>query len=234
MKKAVIKTFFGLIFLFFISKVNCFATRDCRFVKNQVLINDIKTHIDTIMPSKVDFFIDYGSTIFVNCNKNMAIVSVPMHSKRSTRIMAEACFKLELKNCNTFQEVLNFFTSNSTSYSSLNLYRLGMSLCEDGQAKYISESTLDTCFYCFLDKNRQVDIVFYELPSINLFQDLNSNLQMICLSHENSNFKRYCQCFEFNKSKGGRTFIEKKSFSVHDGLQPYSMDLSSKKYIKLD
>lgn len=209
MKKAITKILFSLMFLFCIFKVNCFATRDCRFVENQMLINDIRSHIDKMVPSKDKFFVDYGSIIFMNCNDNTAIVSVPMLSKRNPRIMAEACFKLELENCNTFQEVLDFFTSTSTTrYSSLNLYRLGMSLCKDGQRKYISESTLNTCFYPFLDKNRQVDNVFYELPSSNLFQDLNNNIQMICISHEKSSFKQYQQKFVFNKSKGGRMFIE--------------------------
>ncbi|MDR2073776.1 MAG: hypothetical protein LBP36_00135 [Oscillospiraceae bacterium] len=123
--------YFSLMLLFFTIVINCLAVNDCRYVRNQAIIDAIKKQLNyrsiiKAYGSDEELCADYENIIFMIDSENISkvIAAIPVAKKsKNKKIIGEIITPIMVKNAKTLNDVFRCFMENSSNCSDIKLYK---------------------------------------------------------------------------------------------------------------
>ncbi|MDR0695917.1 MAG: hypothetical protein LBF68_00015 [Christensenellaceae bacterium] len=233
--------FFNLTFiLLFIITTSCVALKDFRFIKNQIIIEMIRSRINRKeLNSRKSLYVDCDSIIFMINDKNIneVTIAVPV-LKNGKGIIGEEIAVLTTEGAEKIDDVLNCFTSNSHGCLEIQISRapfLKFFQSYTSPARYVSAARLVD----FLENSITVeanDLIYYMIPSDVSDENFN-NIRIVYKTADtmvvNSVFQnnftgRFCNIdisvrkVNYRSSLFGKFFRFFKKNRVTDSDRPYA------------
>lgn len=207
--------FFSLILLLFITVSNCLAINDCRFVRNQLVMECIRQKVESSSFKvkcvlKDQLYIDYQSAIFAINDKNMneAVVFVPVLNFDKSKTVCEAITSIIVKESVPVNDIFNFFVQNSSdSQLKFTITDLKIEPFRHQSVRYIPTMYLYDFINPFFDAGVR-DRVFYTFVVSKVADISFDNLRLV---FEDSKGETAPQQFVFEKSGGIKPISLKQS-----------------------
>ena len=182
---------FGLILLLFITIANCRAINDCRFVKNSMLVENIKTKISCLDLNKSygsdePLLVDYGSVIFARDCKNINhwMLFVPIMTVRKG-VVGEIPVCITVQNAGTIEDIFEGLKTASPCKLRFEIKVFNPIFpIYINNFRYMSDWLLESYLKSF-SKVKHEDRVYYMLsPNCS-----NMSFENLCIVHESTEKK---------------------------------------------
>jgi hypothetical protein len=187
---------FNLLLLLFTVAQSCLAVNDCRFIRNNTILELIKRHFEhyevaeTYLPHKKVHF-SYAETIFMMNidaeNVNEVTATVPVLNSSLNTALGETVISITIKKNITFDEILNILTSNSNIDINTLEFRIDSApiFFKSGANinRYTSTENLVIILRSFINLKLPKDRIFYMMPADTLDKNLN-NIRLVCETTE--------------------------------------------------